>query len=268
MLVAWGRAGTPAGRRPQRCRTSRVCAASAEPAALVPQDALGEADALRPGARDRVEADPLAGRLAHQVDRQLRVDEEPAAEVERRADAVAGVGRHEHAGQRRVRLALDQRLAHAQPDLAGPGLQEPAGEEAVVHRGVVADRLAGGEERLLAARVGPGRRCSAGPATRGAVARAQPPGGRARDLVAVLGGQRSAADQLDVAPGPQRPRWRAVSGASGTGRRTSTVIRPTTQPSRSSARPSSAEGGPACCAPGSHGPRVSSEGRKTSPRRV
>ena len=59
-----------------------------------------------------------------------------------------------------------------------------------------------------------------------------------------------------------------VSGAIGTGARISTVTRPTRIPSRgsqsSSARASRAEGGPACWASGSQGPRVSSVGTTTS----
>ena len=60
-----------------------------------------------------------------------------------------------------------------------------------------------------------------------------------------------------------------VSGAIGTGARISTVTRPTRMPSRGSqssiARASSADGGPACWAFGSQGPRVSSLGVTRSP---
>jgi len=63
-----------------------------------------------------------------------------------------------------------------------------------------------------------------------------------------------------------------ISGVIGTGARISTVTRPIRVPSRgsqrSSARASSADGGPACCAFGSQGPRVSSLGRARSPSRA
>lgn len=61
----------------------------------------------------------------------------------------------------------------------------------------------------------------------------------------------------------------ATSGAIGTGRRISTVTRVSSAPSRgshrSSARARSAEGGPACWLPGSHGPRVCSVATSRSP---
>jgi hypothetical protein len=65
---------------------------------------------------------------------------------------------------------------------------------------------------------------------------------------------------------------RAVTStsATGTARRISNVARATTNPSRGSqpsiARPSSADGGPACWKAGSHGPRVCSvELKRPSP---
>jgi hypothetical protein len=69
---------------------------------------------------------------------------------------------------------------------------------------------------------------------------------------------------------PGRTTWAVrVMGSIGSGFRTSTVTRPTRMPSLGShssiARASSADGGPACCDPGSHGPRVSSVGAARSP---
>src|SRR5918992_3827941 len=60
---------------------------AAEPAVLVVQDRLGQPDPVRTDARDRVEVHPFAGRLAHEMDRQLGVDEQVLVVVERRADA-------------------------------------------------------------------------------------------------------------------------------------------------------------------------------------
>ena len=82
------------------------------------------------GRVDGVDADPLALRHPLEVDGEVDVDEEEAAEVERGADPVADVGGDQGALQRRRLLAGDQRLAHPQPDGRRPRLEEAAGDEA------------------------------------------------------------------------------------------------------------------------------------------
>src|SRR5207244_1687359 len=44
-------------------------------------------------------------------------------------------------------FARDERMPHPHPCGGRPGIDELAGDESVLHRGVVANRLAGGEER-------------------------------------------------------------------------------------------------------------------------
>ena len=100
--------------------------------------------ALRQG--DGVDADPLALRHPLEVDGEVDVDEEVAAPVEHGADAVADVGGDQRALQGRGLLAGDERVAHPHPDGRRPRLQEPAARSPPLHRRVVADRLAGGEE--------------------------------------------------------------------------------------------------------------------------
>jgi hypothetical protein len=77
-----------------------------------------------------------------------------------------------------------------------------------------------------------------------------------------------ASSSSTLRPG-RTTRAEQVSGANGTGPRISTVMRAIRMASRgsqrSSARASSAEGGPACWARGSQGPRVSSDGTSPSP---
>jgi hypothetical protein len=130
---------------------------------------------------------------------------------------------------------------------------------------VVADVLAGGEEVALAALVGSGRqlvgrqaRADLATATRQAAARMTSPSGPVRE----------ASSSSTLRPG-RTTRAEQRSGASGTGPRISTVMRAVRSPSRgsqrSSARASRADGGPACCAFWSHGPRVSSDGTSRSP---
>jgi hypothetical protein len=95
-------------------------------------------------------------------------------------------------------------------------------------------------------------------------ARRQP---RAR-ITSPSGPDSDASSIATLRPG-RTTRAFTVSGAIGTGARISMVTRPTRMPSRGSqssiARPSSAEGGPACWAFGSQGPRVSSLGTARSP---
>src|SRR2546423_13314175 len=89
-------------------------------AVLVVQNALGEARACAAQQRARVEADPLALRLALQVDREIGVDEQEAVEGQYGADAVAEVGRRHQPRQRRERLVCKQRMTQAHPNLAPP----------------------------------------------------------------------------------------------------------------------------------------------------
>ena len=85
------------------------------------------------------------------------------------------------------------------------------------------------------------------------------------------GPDRDASNISTLRPG-RTMRALTVSGAIGTGARISTVTRATRMPSRGSqssiARPSRAEGGPACWAFGSQGPRVSSLGTTRSASRT
>jgi hypothetical protein len=74
---------------------------------------LGQAAPVRSQQRARVDADPFALRLAQQIDGEVRVDEDVAAEVEDRTDAVAGVRGDRDALQRARFLAGDQRMAQA-----------------------------------------------------------------------------------------------------------------------------------------------------------
>ena len=134
-----------------------------------------------PTSRDRVEVDPLARRLAHQVDRQLGVDEQVAPVVERGADAVAGVGGDEHPRERRRRLAGDERLAHPQPHPRRAGLRERA------LRGTGSPSPCGSRRPGRWGRTGARRPASGpgggGPASSAATPSsiAQPPRDRARD---------------------------------------------------------------------------------------
>ena len=172
-----------------------------------------------------VQAHPLAVGRAQQVDGQLGVDEQVLAPVERGADAVADVGGDHEALQRRRLLALDERAAHAHPDRRRAGLEEAAVHEAVLHRRVVADLLAGGKEVAVAPWSGPGGRRLGLEAD---VADGHAPGVGAHHL-AVRAGQRSPRAARRCGPGA-RPRASTVSGASGTGPRISTVMRPIRMP--------------------------------------
>ena len=111
MLVAWGRARrawvgrhaeTGARCAPRAPVTGPARAASARSAPAEPASSLSTAsarpDAQRARPRHRVQADPLAGRLAREVDGELGVDEQEAAEVQRAAHPVARVRGDEDAG--------------------------------------------------------------------------------------------------------------------------------------------------------------------------
>ena len=139
-----------------------------------------------------------------QVDGEVGVDEAPAPVVEGGADPVAGVGRRQHPGQRRRRLARDQRVAHAHPRRRRALLQERAGHEPDLHGRVVADVLAGREERRRPAGARPRepwrRDQPAGQPQLGAPD-AQRRGPHHLDLA----GRQGRLDQLDAAPAPQQP---------------------------------------------------------------
>ena len=98
----------------------------------------------RAAGRDRrrgVEADPLAPRLAEDVDGELGVDVEPAVEREDAGDAVARVRHGEHALEAGGVLALDDRHAQARPHRRRPRLVPAAGGEAQLDRVAVAEAL-------------------------------------------------------------------------------------------------------------------------------
>ena len=136
--------------------TSRVCAARPSGAALVVEGRVGDADTRRVRDRRRVEADPLAARRASEVDRQVDVDEDEAAEVERRADAVAGVGGDRDPLKRGRLLAGDERMAHPQPRGRRARPRELPGNEPVLHGRVVADVCSVGKNATSRPSAGPG----------------------------------------------------------------------------------------------------------------
>ena len=92
---------------------------------------------------------------------------------------------------------------------------------------------------------------------------------RSRQALARISGSPASSRSSASTSCTRRPgrttRALTTTGAIGTERRISKVTRPTwnssASGSRSISRPSSAAGGPACWAPGSHGPRVSSVAR-------
>src|SRR4051794_1086883 len=77
----------------------------ADRALLVVKGSVGEPHTRALGDRDRLEADPLALGRADEVERQIDVDEDEAAVIERGADAVARIRRDRDALKRRGLLA-------------------------------------------------------------------------------------------------------------------------------------------------------------------
>ena len=210
--------------------------------------------------------DPLTRGQAPQGHRQVGVDEEQAAVVERRAHAVAGVRRDQHPVARRGLRALDQRHAHAHPGPRRTGLDVRAVHEADLHRGVVADVLPGGKKSR-----GLGRRPGRAAAARRA--------GAASRSTASVRMRQAARSQISAPPLDSTPSTSSTlrpgrttsadtsSRAIGTGREDLERDAREHAPRRArrrgrSRRPSSAHGGPACWLSGSHGPRVSSVAAK------
>ena len=144
--------------------------------------------------------DPFPAWKAAERDVQVGVDEQPAVVVQRGADAVAGVGGHQHPVARIRFLALDQRHPHPHPGGGGADVEVGPGDEPHVHRGVVADIESGLEERpflglLRAGRRCRGRRCG----LQVEIRRPDPPRARPDDRRAAAA--QGALDQLDAAPG-------------------------------------------------------------------
>src|SRR4029077_6611687 len=90
--------------------------AGADLAVEVGQDGCRQARAASGDDGPSVQADPLADRLALQMDGEFRVDEMPAADVERAGDAVPAVGAGEPPLQRAGLLVRQQRVPHPGPD--------------------------------------------------------------------------------------------------------------------------------------------------------
>lgn len=212
-------------------------------------------------------ADPLAGRKAVEVHAQVGVDEHVARVFEHRAHAVPGVGCHEHPLERPGLLAGDDRLSGPHPDRGGAGLPERAAHEPDVHRRVVAHVVPGVEERRRLAGAGAGRRVVGRQGGKLHVVGADPPGQRPHGHLAVGGRQRgleqlhAAARADDSCLDGHRPDRHRPQDLVGHAR----DLRRSTPPVHALERAPDECGGPACCASGSHGPRVSSVATKRSP---
>ena len=119
------------------------------------------------------------------------------------ADPVAGVGGDQHPAQGRRRLAGHQGVAHPGPHCGRAQLQERPGHEAELDGRVVADLLAGREERRDAPGLRPGQPWSRDQAVgQVELGRADAQGGGPHHLG--LPGQQAGLDQLDAAPAPQQ----------------------------------------------------------------
>ena len=192
------------------------------------------------------------------MDGELGVDEQEALPVERAGDAVAGVRDDDDALQRRDRLALDQRVAHARPDLRRAGHVPAAVDPAPLDRGGVADVAERGGRRVLArpaaaaggARARPGRERAASAMPARASRPGRPPRPRPPTQLHRTPGTLDLDRDLQLTDGNRsqdldgQPRQRHVLARC---------------PSRVA---SSADGGPACWWRGSHGPAVCSVARK------
>ena len=151
------------------------------------------------------------------------------------------------------------------------GLVELAVDEAPVERGVVGDGL-GPERRAASSR--PTRAGEGAGRARRARAGARAPRCAAATRSGASARRRSARRRASPRSARRCARgaacaWSTRWGASGIGRRMSKASRPTwpgvTAPARSTARASSAAGGPACWKRLSHGPRVRPVGTKRGP---
>ena len=203
---------------------------------------------------------PSGGRS--EVDAWVGVDEEVLAPVERRAHAVARIGRDQHAGCRGL-LPLHQRRAHAHPDRRGARLEEASAHKAVLHAGVVARPGRGEEGPFLALPR----------ARRRAAARARRPTGRRRaarraPAAARRRGLRVASSSSTLRPG-RTTRALSSSGASGTRRRGLDGDAPDRKAGTGLAAlertADQRRRRAGVLRLGIHGPRVSSEGRRSPP---
>src|SRR3954447_13172996 len=97
--------------------------ANTNPAAFVEQSRRSGAGATAGQPSDGIEPDPLAFRLTFDVHGDVRVDEHPLVERQRRADSVAGVGSSDEALYRRRRLPSDDRLQQSDPREGRAGLE-------------------------------------------------------------------------------------------------------------------------------------------------
>src|SRR5439155_2153503 len=88
---------------------------SPDPTTFVPDRRLGVAPAVGGGPRRGVEAQPAAERVAVQVHRQIRIDEEVLLHREDAGDAVAEIGERGAAHHAAGRLAGDDRRDEAGP---------------------------------------------------------------------------------------------------------------------------------------------------------
>src|SRR5207302_1797019 len=107
---------------------------------------------------DDGKADPLAARLAAEIDGEVGIEEGPLRWIERRADAALRVGEDEHPFVRRGPLALDERMERLHPGIdrafRPDTARDPHLDRAVVRVGVTEVREAERWERI-----GVGLRC-------------------------------------------------------------------------------------------------------------
>ena len=253
--------------RSARARTSSVWAARPmRPRSS--QSAVSVRPERRPRGVTASRHDPLALRRAQQVDAQVGVDEEVArASRARRSRRCPSRPPPARAASGDGSSPSTSGTAHAHPDRGRPGLEEARRGRSGTPSPCGSRVLAGGEEVALRALVGPGPSGGGSGVER---ARRRPRRARrGRASPRPPGPLSDASSSSTLRPGRTTRALDASSGASGTGPRISKVMRPTRMPSRGSqrsiARASSAAGGPACWAPGSQGPRVSSVGTSRSP---
>ena len=137
---------------------------------------------------------------------QVDVDEDELAEVDRGADPVADVGGDQDALQGRRLLVPDEGVAHPQPGGRRADLGEAAGDEADLHRRVVALALAGREEAVRAGLARQRRARRDRDRLGGEVdrRRPQPPGPRQHQDLAV--DPQLRLQHLHPPPGPHDPR--------------------------------------------------------------